>query len=365
MNYAIVTNIGEIDSIDFIPTIIVGFYQCGEEKLFSQYTETLKARFPDVDIIGCSSESNIYDSIPYVDIEQTHTCIFMCIEMKKESYMLQFFPSQEKPMILLEENKKYGAIVLSSHYSDTIENIIRMLQENIGKNNFFGAIAGAVNPKLKNASVFYNGKYSNDGILVWLIDQEKYSLKGLSTYDFDPVGFNLEITRAEEFKIIEIENKPALDAIEELIGTYSFETVKLFDQPFFITSSKGYDNSIIKPISSVHSIDKENKTITLYKKVFKGDKLKLAIPYSREKQIRQLDNFYDIVENDSIAFLFACVGYKGHWGEMEPVYIMRLAKNIQIPFIGFHAYGEIGPSGPQDFSVLQNQTLTLATLSEK
>jgi len=262
MNYAVLTNIDKLDSIDFIPTIIVGFYQCGEEKLFSQYTETLKARFPDVDIIGCSSESNIYDSIPYVDIEQTHTCIYMCIEMKKESYMFQLFSAQEKQKILIEENKKYGAIVLGSHYSDTLENMITVLQKNIGKNSFFGAIAGATLSNLKGGTIFYNGEYISDGILIWLIDQEDYLLKGLSMYDFDPVGFSLEVTRAEGFKIVEIENRPALDMIEEITGTLSPQSIESYDQPFFITSFNNNDHSIKKPVSSVQSIDREAKTIT-------------------------------------------------------------------------------------------------------
>ena len=365
MNYAVLTNIDKIDSIDFIPTVIVGFYECGKEKLFSQYSEILKARFPDVDIIGCSSESNIYDSIPYVDVDQTHTCIYMCIEMKKESYMLQLFSAQEKQKILVEENKKYSAIILSSHYSDNLENMITVLQENIGKNGFFGAIAGAKFSNLKGGTIFYNGEYISDGILIWLIDQEDYLLKGSSMYDFDPVRFTLEITRTEGFKIIEIENQPALDMIEEIIGTLSSQSIKSYDQPFFITSFNDNDNSIKKPVSSIQSIDREAKTITLFKKVSKGDKLKLAIPFSRKKQISQLDNFSHFDTNDSIAFLFACVAYKEHWGEMESIYIMRLAKNIKIPFIGFHAFGEIGPLDPGDFSLLQNQTLTLAVLTEK
>ncbi|RRS30895.1 MAG: hypothetical protein P794_05170 [Epsilonproteobacteria bacterium (ex Lamellibrachia satsuma)] len=365
MNYAVLTNIGQIDSVDFIPTVIVGFYESGKEKLFSQYSETLKARFPDVDIIGCSSESNIYDSIPYVDLGQTHTCIYMCIEMKKGSYRLQLFPDQKKQKIFVEENKKYSAIVLSSHYSNDLEQIITLLQEDIAKNSFFGAIAGAKLSTFKEGSIFYNGEYISDGILLWLIDQEEYSLKGISAHDFDPVGFDLEITRTEGFQIIEIENQPALDMIENMIGTLSLQIIESYDQPFFITSFKNHDHSFKKPVSSIKSIDREAKTITLFKKVSKGDKLKLAIPFSREKQINQLDNFSHFVTNGSIAFLFTCVAYKGHWGEMEPIYIMRLAKNINIPFIGLHAFGEIGPLDTKDLSVLQNQTLTLAVLTEK
>lgn len=364
MNYAILTNLDKIDSIDFIPTVIVGFYQCGEEKLFSQYSETLKARFPEADIIGCSSESNIYDTIPHIDTDGTHICTYMCIEMKKGSYMFQVFPPQEKQKILVEENKKYSAIILSASYNNDLEEIITMLQKNIGQNSFFGAVAGAVPSKLKGETVFYNGEYISDGTLVWFIDQEEYLLKGISVHDFDPVGFDLEITRAEGFKIIEIENKPALDMVEEMIGTLDPQSIASFDHPFFITSDKNHQ-STERPITSIFSIDREAKTIMLYQEVSKGDKLKLAIPFSREKQEEQLHRFSDYTTSGGIAFLFVCVAYRGHWGEMEPIYLMNLAKNLRVPFVGFHAFGEIGPLDPQGFSLMQNQTLTLAVLSEK
>jgi len=364
MNYAILTNLDKIDSIDFIPTIIVGFYQCGKEELFSQYTETLKAYFPEADIIGSSSESNVYDTIPYIDIDETHICTCMCIEMKKESYMFQFFSTQEKQKILVEENKKYGAIILSANYSNDLEQIITMLQKNIGQNSFFGAVAGATPSNLKGGTIFYNGEYISDGTLVWFIDQEQYLLKGISVHDFNPVGFDLEITRAEGFKIIEIENKPALDMVEEMIGTLDSQSIASFDHPFFITSDKN-NQSTERPITSIFSIDRETKTIMLYQEVSKGDKLKLAIPFSREQQEKQLHSFCEYTTSDGIAFLFVCVAYKGHWGEMEPIYLMHLAKNLRVPFVGFHAFGEIGPLNPQGLSLMQNQTLTLAVLSEK
>ncbi|TET89800.1 MAG: hypothetical protein E3J96_01250 [Sulfurovum sp.] len=364
MNYAILTNIDKIDSIDFIPTVIVGFYQCGKEKLFSQYTETLKARFPEADIIGSSSESNIYDTIPHLDIDETHICTYMCIEMKKESYTLQFFSTQEKQKILVEENKKYGAIILSASYNNDLEQLITMLQKNIGQNSFFGALAGAEPSKLKEGTIFYNGEYISDGTLVWFIDQEQYLLKGISVHNFDPVGFDLEITRAEGFKIFEIENKPALDMVEEMIGTLDPQSIASYDHPFFITSDKN-DKSTERPLSSMLSIDREAKTIMLYKEVSNGDKLKLAIPFNREKQEKQLRRFCDYTTSGGIAFLFVCVAYKGHWGEMEPIYLMHLAKNLRVPFVGFHSLGEIGPLNPQGFSLMQNQTLTLAVLSEK
>ena len=97
----------------------------------------------------------------------------------------------------------------------------------------------------------------------------------------------------------------------------------------------------------------------------KRDYIKRLLPLVFFPLLIGVAEFSDYTTSGGIAFLFVCVAYKGHWGEMEPIYLMRLAKNLRVPFVGFHAFGEIGPLDPQGFSLMQNQTLTLAVLSEK
>ena len=364
MNYTTFTSLDKIGSIDFIPTIIIGFYQCGKETFFSETYETLKYRFPKADIIGCSSESNVYDTIPHVDTEGTHICTYLCIDMKKESYTLHLSTAQEKQDILIEKNGEYAAIILSAGYSSELEQIIALLQKNIGKNSFFGAIAGTPLTKWGEGTIFYNGEYIAEGTLIWLINQKDYLLKGVSVHDFDPVGFDLEITSADRYTIFEIENKPALDMVEEMMGTLDSDSIASFDHPFFIRSDKN-DQSNEIPLTTMAGIDRETKSITLCKEISNGDKLKLAIPFNREKQEEQLDRFRDYTISDGIAFLFVCVSFRAHWGEREPIYLMHLSKNLRVPFIGFHSLAEIGPLSPQSYSLMQNQTVTLAMLSER
>ncbi|RLA75021.1 MAG: hypothetical protein DRG30_04845, partial [Epsilonproteobacteria bacterium] len=363
MNYTILTDLDKLDSINFVPTFIVGFYRQGKEDIFSGFFKRLKDRFPKADIIGCSSESNIYDTIPHIDIDGTHHCIFMCIEMKSESYILQHYSTLEKYELLADKSREYSAIILSANYDDQLEHLIKMLQKGIGKNSFFGAVAGTLNSEMEKGTIFYNGKYISEGTLIWFIDQEQYLLKGVSMHDFDPVGFDLEITHAIDYTIFEIENKPALEMIEEVVGTLDPDSIASFDHPFFITSDKNKSSENI-PITAMYAVDREVKSITLYKKVSNGDKLKVAIPHSRQIEEEQLVRFHDYTKDNSIAFLFVCIAFKGHWGEMEPLYLMRLSQNLKVPFIGFHTFGEIGILEPKGYSLMQNQTVTLAVLSE-
>jgi hypothetical protein len=364
MNYAIITDPDKFDSLEFIPTIILGFYQSGKEKKFFKSYEILRNYFPDSDIIGCSSESNIYDTLPHVDIDETYICIYMCIEMRKESYIFQLLSSERKKYICLEKEKNYGAIILHTHYNNEFEQTVTILQKEIGQNRILGAIAGNTTPEQKGASIFYNGTYISEGTLVWFIDQAYYTLEGISVHDFDPIGFDLEITRADGYTILEIENRPALDMVEEMIGKLDPESIEAFNHPFFITSDKSSPCCEL-PLTSMRDIDREAKSIILYKKVSQGDTLRLAISCNRREQEEQLNMFRHYTVDNGIAFLFVCIAYKRHWAEMEAIYLMHLAKNLKVPFIGFHTLGEIGPLTPDSISLIQNQTLTLAVLSER
>jgi len=362
MKHTIIIDIEKINMMDFIPTIIVGFYQKGKEKVFLQKYEQFKSHFPHADIIGCSSESNIYDTVPHLDMDGDHFCIFMCMDMQKESYSLQI--SNEEKDITYDKKKKYGAIVLAAEYNEYIENLVLKFQNIVEEQSLFGAIAGIDTLNTSKGTIFYNGEYLSSGVIVWLIDQEDYLLNGMSVHDFDPIGFELEVTKAEGYKLLEIENNPALDVVEDMIGTIDTHSIASFDHPFFITSERNLSYENI-PLCAVHSIDRINKSIEVYKKVSAGNYLKIAIPVNRKEQEKQLAKFHKYANTNGIAFLFLCVAYRGHWGDMEHIYLMHFAKNIKIPFIGFHTLGEIGPLSRTSCSRIQNQTITLAVLSKR
>ena len=366
MNHAIITSLEEIDSLDFTPTLIVGFYHYENKNKFLELYNTFHKHFPHADIIGSSGESVIYHTTPHIDIDGTNRCTFVCLEMKKDAYSLQLLSSGEKPHINTDKNLHYSAIVLESYYTNNTEKIISLLNEEPNINQFFGSISGLSSSDLNQGTIFYNGIFSSDKTLLWIIDENHYFLKGLSQHNFNPIGYSLEITHTEGYKLLEIENEPALDIIEKMIGTINSESLISFDHPFFITpKSNQNDAENSTPLSALLSIDREEKSITLYKKVRNGDKLKLAIPFSRKKQESQLANYSQFYTKNSIAFLFVCISYRGHWGEIEPIYLMHLAKNLNVPFIGFHSLGEIGPLRAKSPSLMQNQTLTLAVLSER
>jgi len=349
-------------TLDFVPTIVIGFYQNIKESHFLQYYKGLKEKYPDVDVIGCSTESNIYNQIPY--IENDSKCVFLCLKMIKKSYEVYIFDNDINSFDC-PYDEKYNAIIFSSKYFSGIENIIFNIQDKLGDGNIFGAIASSVKPLDDVATIFYNGTFFKDSTLLWLINKSYYDLEGLSIHQFQPVGFELIITKAVNDTIYELDHRPALKVLEEIVGHITQQNIQSFDFPFFLKQHDGvsFENT---SLCSIKTIDTVSNSIVLYRYVKEHDKLKLAIPISSKEQEDRLKQFHKFHTNkQSVALLFNCVGIKAYLGMMEFVYLMDLKYNLKMPFVGFHSFGEIGPLEVGQKSILHNQTISLAIMSPK
>ena len=183
-----------MESIDFIPTVILGFYKSTKKELFTANCEILKSRFPDVDIIGCSSESNLYNHSPHLDTDNMHECVFACVDMDKDSYSLQKISTDHPEDITINPKGEYRALILISSYFAKMEHILASMQEKLPPNGLFGGIAGVSDITSEIAEIYFNGEYCSNSMLLWIIDQERYLLEGVAIHHFQPVGFKMEIT---------------------------------------------------------------------------------------------------------------------------------------------------------------------------
>jgi len=361
MKYKIFTELQDMDNIDFIPSIIILFYIKKQKNILQASYLKLKNKFKDIDIIGCSNIQNIYHTLPHLKPSNMDNISYIAISMPKKAYSIEICDNRYKCDFLKKYSAKYKAIIFSSKYNKGIEKFIDIFNKKIGKNRLFGSISGSSDYPF-NGEIFYNGNFIDKGSVVWFINSELYNLNGISLHDFYPIDFEMEITKAKKFTIYEIERRPALDMIEDIIGKIDDDSIASFDHPFFIKSK----NSKAKytPLSAMYKINRDNGSIELYKHIFNGDRLQLSIPFRREEQEKQLNDLYKHHKTDSIGFLFLCIAYTGHWSEMEHTYIMRLSKKINIPFIGLHSLGEICSIKENDDTLIQNQTITFVTLSK-
>jgi len=356
------------DTIDFTPTVIIGFYRKGEKKLFIDDYEILKKRFPQADIIGCSSRSNISNTRPYIESNQQFPCVYLCLNMKKDAFHFKLF-SKEDELVSLEikEGKKYEAILLSSFSSLELEDILTKLPAIVGTQHIFGAVASVENyVSSKNSlEIFYNGIFYEQHMLLWIIDAQKYTVDAMSMHLFRPEGQPLQITRCKGSKIYELDNKPALQVLEALAGRLDDSVIKHFGYPLFLQNEeKGWESA---PLGSLLSVNRKENTVFLHRNIKDGNYIKMGIMVDRDTQLKRLRELYTLAPESSAALLFFCVGIEKNLNMMEYLYIEDIKRHLDITFIGFHSFGEIGYPATgkvQNDTLLHNQTMTMILISD-
>ncbi|SFV68014.1 Uncharacterized conserved protein [hydrothermal vent metagenome] len=356
-----------LDTIDFIPTVIIGFYRESEKTLFSAEYQTLKKRFPQADIIGCSSAGNIANELPYIESRRQFPCVYLCLEMDKEAFSVELFHQDDNIAPTLDKEKKYQVVLFSAFNSCALENILSSLPSVAGTQQIFGAVAGVDTPAAEKGEVFYNGVFYDRHILLWMIEASRYRIDGMSMHLFRPAGLPLKITSAKENKIYELNNQPALDVLESLAGELEESAIGMFAYPLFLQKeAEGHWESA--PLASMIGVNRKDKSILLYRNVCHKEYVKVGIMVSQQEQLKRLRQLYSFAPADSAALLFNCVGIAKNLSMMEYLYLEDVKRHLDITFVGGHTFGEAGPSSTSkkhSDTVLHNQTMTIALISER
>lgn len=364
MEWAIIGSHASLNEVSFSPSIAVGFYQNDCEQELLSFYDLMKKRYPETDVIGCSAESVIGDKVPFYDPDRPQPVVFILLAIPKEAYSVTIVNHDSPLPDSIQAG--FGAMLFGSSNYSGFETLLETLRDRLHPHALVGAIASGGNGALGPSTLFHNGRFVKDANLLWLIDASRYTVKGRSVYSFEPVGISLTITAVRGREILEIENAPALDMIERVIGKLNPESLATADYPLFIaTKDSQYASQTQAPLASLVGIDRQKGSLTVLRYPEIGDSIRIALPMSRNEHAAQIEKLANEMRGDNASLLFSCFAYKSNWGKMEPVFYMHLATRLGEGFAGFHAAGEIGPLGPHDLSRLQNQTLTLVTISEK
>jgi hypothetical protein len=364
MKHITVTN-GNFEAIDFVPSVIIGFFRSDEEALFVQEYKMLKSRYPDADIIGCSSSSNISNIKPYIErYGEKFPTVYFCCDMERDAFGIRLY---EADADVEEEDMHAQMILLSSFSSVWLEQLLSGISERIESPKVFGGVASVKKGESQSASIFYNGVFYPGHMIAWHIDPQKYVLEGVSIHLFRPAGIPLEITKAKGKTIIELNNLPALDVVEEITGMINETVIGRFGYPLFLQKEASVDWKDA-PLASIVSVDRKRKSITVYRNIHPKEYVKVGIMLSKTDQIRRISRIYGKAPSGSAALLFHCIGIEENLKMMEYLYLEDIKHHIDISFTGFHTFGEIGPSASRkgtDKTMLHNQTMTIAMIAKK
>ena len=351
-------------NIDFVPTVVFGFYCETDRGTFLKTAEKIKECFGDIIVIACSSSGNVFAKVPY----RTNETVLCLMNLDADAVSLYF--SNDKDEVRTppnDNNVKRDALLFYAGGGSWIQEGLQSLQEQLFGGTFFGAVTGTLNTQ-KSGSLYYDGKFYEEGVLGCLIDTAKYELKGSALHDFEPAGIELLITEAEGNTIIQIEDEPALSMIERIIGTITPKRMAMYDTPFFIKNSMS-NQKFECSLMSLQSIDRTTETLSLSHDIQVGSILKVAIPISNKTMQRRLLKMKNSVlprdKKGAAMFFLSSSSLPSHWHEMEVLYMMKIINQVDIPFMGLHTFGEIAPLANHNHSILRDQTLTVVSISKR
>ncbi len=358
-----------LDRLDFVPTVIIGFFRSDAQEAFVQECAVLQDRYPGVDILGASSALNIANRRPYAERNREFPTVYLCMDAPQESYRIEIHGRDAAGEIHLPDAplpRPYSAILLSSFSSTAFEQMLVELPAYLGTEHIVGGIAGRI--KEGGQPVIYcNGALYPDHFMLWLLEEDRYQWEEMTFHLFRPVGLPLEITRAEGKHLYEINHRPALDVIESLTGTLDDDAIAAFGYPLFL-GREAESDWIHAPIASMISINREERSILLYRDIAHGDYLKVGIMLSKDGQVNRLRCLYTSLSPQHVFLFFFCIGIAENLGMMEYLYLEDIQQHLGNTFVGLHTFGEVGRpalSHHTDTPLLHNQTLTIVGFAYK
>lgn len=358
-------------SADYKPQVVFLF---GDTKEFKnpQHYSNIRQRYPDANILGCSSSANVL-GVEVSDASIVATAVqFKSARVKLIS--LDFKPGYN-PQDLEEK--------LAKSISDLNEIDIKhlfVLSDGLSMNG--SDLVKGIN---KAAIVPVTGGMAGDGDRfqeTWVIanDIPKQNRIAILAFYGDSLttshgcyagwsefGAERVITKSKNNVLYEIDGQPALDLYKTYLGDYAQDLPNSGLR--FPLSIKEHDSDT-EVIRTLLGVNEEDKSITFAGNVPEGFRARLMKP--------DLDVLIDgagvaaqntIKGNDLLALglVVSCVGRKIIMGQMveEELDAVDDILGSQVQLCGFYSYGEISPLNNNDISCsLHNQTMTLTTIYE-
>lgn len=336
------------------------------------FAATLQKRYPNAQIIGCTTAGEITE-------EGAHDDSLHITAMLWERSLLKFVIKPINSMAQshalgaqianeLAQNDLKGVFVLSDGLNVNGSELVEGLQEVLPDIPITGGLAGdnaaftqtllLNNTKVHDKVVIAVGIYGKDAVVT------SGALGGWSPY-----GPPRKITRSSKNIVFELDNKPALPLYKMYIGYYA-NTLPAsgLNFPFAIMS----EDKKITVIRTLLGIDEKNNSLTFAGNVAEGSTVRFLksdhdkLVDGASEAARQILNKEVDINDTGLAICVSCVGRKLVMKEQvsDEVFAVQRLLGVQTGITGFYSNGEICSGERDGESMLHNQTMTIAYLSE-
>lgn len=346
----------------------------GSVKRFHErgFIKTLHKRYPRAQIIGCTTTGEITPN-------GVHDDSIHITAMLWERSSLRFVA---KPVVRMAESHTLGndiaadlnqadlkgVFVLSDGLNVNGSELVAGLQEVLKDVPITGGLAGdgaqftqtflLHNDKIQDKMVVAVGIYGADAIMT------SGALGG-----WKPYGPPRRVTKSDKNIVLELDGKPALPLYKMYIGNYAKDLpASGLNFPFAIMS----ENKIITVIRTLLAVSDKDNSLTFAGNVAEGSTVRMLqsnhdrlVEGATDAARQIIDKGANLAEN-AVAICVSCVGRKLVMADQvsDEVYAVQRLLGTQTGITGFYSNGEICSGNDDAHSILHNQTMTIAYMSE-
>ncbi len=357
-------------STHFKPTLAV---------VFSSKSQDLQAISALLDaegiaIFGCTTNGEFID-----EETENGSCVMLLLDMKKEHFQifLEEYPEKNYKAVATkiaqkakEKFDKPAFLIGTSHSETDGEEILRGLEEVIGKDvNAFGGAAGD-DYSFTETWVFTNGKISSNGLVCIALNEEKVAIKGIATCGWKAVGTEKTVTRSEGNHVYTIDDVPALDitvkygGLENITPDNKDVLLELAANfPLQLQREKG--DPVMRPALVVDWSDHSFHTSGT---VPQGSKVRFSLPPDwdvMEQVIKGVQQLKEREMPDADALVvFSCAGRILSFGPMMTDELEGIKKIWNVPMAGMFSNAELARATGGNLE-MHNLTTCCVALKEK
>jgi hypothetical protein len=351
---------------DEVVDIIFVFGHINSLKSYNHFS-LLKSKYPDANIVGCSTAGNILDTtIDKYEVIATAISFDTAKVKVFSTHLFQKSISQDT-FDLVNSIEKEGLkhlFILSPgliNGSEIVEGI--KVDKNI---TVSGALAGDED-KFESTYLFFNEKKGSDLLIaICFYGDSIHTSVGCDT-GWNEFGATRVVTKSKKNIIYEIDNKPAIELYEKYLGN-SIDSLpnSALRFPLSIRDSINDENEIILVMMDINS----DKSLVYAGNIKEGSIIKLMktnVSNLLEGASLSAKRVKSYNEKESLSLVISCAARRSVLKQFseEEVEVVKEILPLKTQIIGFYSYGEIAPfSNELSKSLLHNQTMTITTIYE-
>lgn len=340
-------------------------------------TQFLSARYPNANIIGCSTSGEISPKGVFDNSLQITAIYFEKIQQRfahtKVSGMKNSYDVAVQLAKEIAGDKLKAILVISDGLNVNGSELLNGFQSVLGEIPIIGGLAGDGGAFVKTVQLYNQDVSDNMVIAVGFYGDECVISSG-ALGGWKPYGPPRKITKSDKNVVYEMDGKPALSLYRMYIGEAFSRGLPGTGLKFPLAVIEDGKREVEK-IRTLLAFNAKDESLTFAGNVDEGETVRLC--QSNQERLVEgaaqaakmlVDNLENKnIQNNGLAICVSCVGRKGVMGDQVSEEI-RAVQDVLGPLTtitGFYSYGELAPRPNTTNSVLHNQTMTIGYLSER